>query len=615
MNPQQTTDLYRSFPDLIRVPAGEGRILLYSQWSRSTWVVTATGLQLFQGCATFATLDEHAARLCLEMKLMPFQVEAVRGELANLAAAGLLVSRGQLLDVVRRSARSSDPPPRITTVGIPTRDRPATLEACLEGHVESARRHGRSTEFVVIDDSITTLGENRQRLDAIADRSGATIFHAGREEKSRFAEAIARQAKAPADLVRFALGLEDWPITTGGSRNALLLHTAGELMLQVDDDTRCQTLPAPECRAELALSTVFDPTEFWFFPEGKPPVVAGEAGETDLLGVHEQLLGRTIADCLADGKVADPALANTRFFRRLESGDGRILTTATGVYGDSGMGSSVALLTLDGPARARLHRSEADYRGALHRRQWMRSVTRPTITDGGYCMALNLGLDNRGLLPPFLPVQRNQDGVFAAVLALCRDGYMGYLPAMVVHLSPADAAASTSEDPWQRVSRLQTGHLLQVLLGSCPQGPGSSSPESRLERLGRWLEETASAKPADFAEYLRLHAWNALTRTLTQLEAMLRKYGHQPAYWAEDVRRALAALAGALPTQHVGLPAELCERWGEEQALSRFQGLVRRYGSLLRVWPEIVTAARGLRAAGNGLATRCGTRSERPGSG
>ena len=27
-------------------------------------------------------------------------------------------------------------------------------------------------------------------------------------------------------------------------------------------------------------------------------------------------------------------------------------------------------------------------------------------------MALNLGLDNRVLLPPFLPVQRNQDGYY-----------------------------------------------------------------------------------------------------------------------------------------------------------------------------------------------------------
>ena len=63
---------------------------------------------------------------------------------------------------------------------------------------------------------------------------------------------------------------------------------------------------------------------------------------------------------------------------------------------------------------------------------WMRVVTRPTITDSGYCMALNLGLDNRHLLPPFLPVQRNQDGVFAAVLTLCGSGCTGFLPWMVL---------------------------------------------------------------------------------------------------------------------------------------------------------------------------------------
>src|SRR5262249_57254372 len=120
----------------------------------------------------------------------------------------------------------------------------------------------------------------------------------------------------------------------------------GDLLLQVDDDTLCQALPAPECRGELALSATFDPTEFWFYPEGRPCPVPGEGSKTDLLGLHEQLLGRAVADCLADGPVPDLASANARFFRRLESGAGPLRTTAAGVVGDSGMGTSLAPLRL-----------------------------------------------------------------------------------------------------------------------------------------------------------------------------------------------------------------------------------------------------------------------------
>jgi hypothetical protein len=602
------TDQYRSFPDLLRFPAGEGQALLYCPWTRSARVLSTIGQRLLQGCATFATLDDHAVRLCRELNLLPFQVESVRRELADLASAGLLVSRRRLWDAARQTGRSDPPPPRIAAVGIPTRDRPRSLRACLLGHVEAAQRQGRCTDFIVVDESVTARGENRRLLDALADRCGVAIWYGGPEDKLRFAAALARQAEAPPELVRFALGIEeDWPITTGGSRNALLLHTVGDLLLQVDDDTLCQALPAPECREELALSATFDPTEFWFCSEGQPCPVPGEASETDLLGLHEQLLGRTVADCLADSRVPELASANARFVRRLESGAGPILTTAAGVAGDSGMGSCLPLLTLEGASRARLHRSEADYRDALRRRQWMRAVTRPTVTDGGYCMALNLGLDNRRLLPPFLPFQRNQDGVFGAVLALCCGGHTGFLPWMVLHHSLEERSASNPEVPWHWAMQPQTGHLMQVLLGSFPQGSGTATPESRLARLGSWLEEIASWDSADFAEYIRLHVWNAQTRTASQLEAQLRKYGSRPTYWAEDTHRALTALTESLTAPEAGLPADVCATWGPDQAQQRFQRLVLRYGGLLRAWPDLVAAAKALRARGIHLPTRCGT--------
>lgn len=604
---KDTDDEFRSFPDVMRLPLAEGQALHYSFWSRSPQVLSADSQRILQGCAAFATLESHAVRISRELGLMPLQLESLRQELAGLAAAGLLVSRGQMRDAVQRLGKSDDKPPRIATVGIPTRDRPANLAACLSGHAESSRRYGRSTEFVVIDDG-TTQNENRLLLDALADRSGAPIWHSGPADKARFAAALARQAEAPPDLVRFALGIDaDWPITTGGSRNALLLHTAGDLLLQADDDTLCQALPAPARRAELALSGAFDPTEFWFFPEGRPAIVPDAAGETDLLGLHEQLLGRTVAACLAESTAPDFTSASSRFFRRLEVGEGRILTTATGVTGDSGQGSSLALLMLEGDSRARALASETVYREAVRRRQWMRAATRPTITNGGYCMALNLGLDNRRLLPPFLPFQRNQDGVFGGVLALCCGGCTGYLPWMVLHRSPEEQAAPPAEIFWPRSVQYKTGHVMQTLLGSFPQGLGKPPPDSRLEALGKWLEEIASAEPADFTEYVRLHTWNALTRLASELEAKLQKYAGQPAFWAEDARRALAAVVKLLAGPATGLPADLCEKWGPEQGLLRFRSLARNYGSLLRAWPGLVTAAKELRARGIRLPTRCGT--------
>src|SRR5262249_38689334 len=150
--------------------------------------------------------------------------------------------------------------------------------------------------------------------------------------------------------------------------NALLLHTAGELLLQVDDDTACRLAPAPEAQDGLVLSSQFDPTEFWFSSEGDTLPPCDPLSEQDLPAIHAQLLGKSLGHCIADAKAnaaldLDPTAA--AFFRKLEPRGGRVVVTAAGVAGDSGMGSSAYFLSQDGSSRARLLHSERTYRHAL----------------------------------------------------------------------------------------------------------------------------------------------------------------------------------------------------------------------------------------------------------
>src|SRR5437899_657918 len=117
MRPDPSAEPFRSFPDLMRFALSDGQVLVYSLWSRAPRVLSALGQRLLQGCASFATLDDHAARLCRELNLMPLQLESVRRELESLAEAGLLLSRQQMADAARRTSRTEGPP-RITAVGI-----------------------------------------------------------------------------------------------------------------------------------------------------------------------------------------------------------------------------------------------------------------------------------------------------------------------------------------------------------------------------------------------------------------------------------------------------------------------------------------------------------------
>jgi hypothetical protein len=462
---------------------------------------------------------------------------------------------------------------------------------------------------VVVDDSDTpdARAENRSMLQTLRDRTGAEISYAGPDDKAAYADTLIRRAGLPAEAVRFALlNEENCLVATGGSRNALLLHTAGDVLLQVDDDTICNLASAPGAKDGLVFTSQHDPTEFWFFPNGM--AVPDEAeGPENVLAIHEQLLGKDLAACLdalPAGARPDLARASAGFFRKLESPDARVLVTATGVVGDSGMGSSVYLLSLDGDSRARLMRNEEAYRSALADHQLLRSVKQPTLCDGTYCMAFNLGLDNRALLPPFMPVQRNQDGVFAALLRACFEGgFFGFLPWVVLHRSPARRLAP-ADHLRKSVTRPSSGQILQAIIRGLAPGPNKCDAKSSLQAMGRALTDLGSMPPAGFEEFARLHLWNQMSKQASHWENQLRKFEGQPACWADDVTHLLAAMREVLPSPDYAVPSDLVEAFGLEQARSLLPRLVCKLGLLLQSWPDIVAAARDCRAQGVRLANR-----------
>ena len=600
---QAGAELYRGSFEFARLPLGEGQELVYLPLTRSARTLPTQSVRLLQGCRTFATLDDHAVCLCRELNLAPQHGAQVRQELAALVHTGFLLSQRDLLTPIRN--RRLPPAPRITVLGIPTRNRTSSLRRCLESYIQNNLRHGRSVEYLVVDDSSDpgVRHGNRQLLVEMKASHGVALAYAGPEEKASFAETLVQLTGLPAEDVHFGFVNDDtFPITTGASRNAILLHAVGEALLQVDDDTVCRLAPLPGAYGGLTFTSEYDPTEFWFLAEGQPlPAVVGD--ESNVLEVHEQLLGKGLGNCLgemATGFGVDLDRAGTSFFRRAAASGGRVLATAAGVMGDSGMGSPLYFLSLEGPARARLLDSEEIYRHAIARQQVVRGVNRPTISDGALCMALNLGLYQRELLPPLTPVQRNQEGVFAALLrACCSDGYFGFLPWTLLHQSPVPRRLST-EDFWRSAAQVTSGQILQALVGSFTPGANLADPRKCLLSLGRALEDWGTSAAADFEELVRLVLWNQTSRKIVQLENLLRAAQGQPAYWAEDVRQLLALWRKTLPAREYVVPSDLIGKFGDD-AFARLQRLVRRFGRLLQVWPDMVAATKDLRARGRCL--------------
>jgi hypothetical protein len=406
--------------------------------------------------------------------------------------------------------------------------------------------------------------------------------------------------------LQFALfGAEGLSRLTGANRNASLLHTAGLPVLVTGDDVMGRVARAPEMEAGLTVASTMDPTEFWFFPDRESAMGAVAFTDDDPLAQHERLLGRNLAPCvadLADADTLDLDDVSSELLGTLLTGRGIVRCTSCGIVGDSGMGAPSYFLTVGGASSERLLWSEVGYESLRTTREIVRAVSRWTVADSLLFQGTSVGFDNTRLLPPYFPVQRNTDGIFAATLRSCwDDGLMGYLPWVVAH-DPPSSRAFEPRDLCMRPCEVHTPDVILQCITSYEHGPGAIEPADRLRALGRHLRDLGSTDPGAFEEFLRMQRWRRLSSWISRLETLLSSNEDPPEAWAEDVERCLDEAHGSLLREDAVVPVDLLTEGDADRALTVMQRLVLRFGELLEYWPAIHDAARRLREDGQTLA-------------
>jgi len=286
-------------------------------------------------------------------------------------------------------------------------------------------------------------------LHEVGQRYGVDIFYADREQRARYASALARYAAIPEEVVRFALlGDEQYGSSYGAARNALLLHSKGEVCLQTDDDMIGSLATIPEITSGLRLHSRGEVNEYWFFKDHEAVLASLTFIDADILGVHEQVLGKKLRTCLSALGDDDRELCfdeiDYEFLKNMCSPEARVAVSFTGIAGDSGSRIYLHRLLSEGNTYERLVHDAQEYRVKLNTHQILRTSRQPTISDDIFCMAGSMGLDNRVLLPPFMPTFRSEDGVFSSILKKClTSAYRGLLPHLVLHAPPVPRPPSS----------------------------------------------------------------------------------------------------------------------------------------------------------------------------
>ena len=584
-----------------------------------TLAVPPGAAAILDGCRSFETLDQHIRTAANRLG----GNQSGLGELfANFKRANLLVSEGSLVQSVREADRTGeprnrwpadlvatgssasqleDPPHRevpLSSLSVVTAGRSEHTLRCIRSFLEHNRRVGRTVPVNVFDDHSTGAAAKhfRASLRSLAEDYGTSAGYSGLAEKRCFLEAATRTGLSPAATAFAILGPEEpMPSTTGANRNTFLLHTAGTAAFSADDDVVCH--PEHNCTKStdgIRLYSGFNPLNLWFPKNGNDGPHAPNDLGTDLLHAHESLLGRTPRSLTAGGISPRSSDFSHELFLTVLNGTGRVLATLSGLVGDSGFGTASGYLTMRGELRQRLLQSRAAYESAITNRTIRMVADQPTIAESPFLMAYAFAVDGRGILPPFFPVCRNQDGVFGAILnRLYPPGSTAHVPISIQH-QPPNRRTMERDRVWSDAGVTSIADIVIALVGTFQPGPGQP-PEARIRALGRHLAALGHLPPAEFLDCLTWHMLQSATVRLARYQSALDAHRGAPDYWAADCLAYIQTLTSAIRSAAWTVPVDL-------PAASLTQPLIRRYGEVLIEWPDIVAVSRALRDTGVHLA-------------
>jgi hypothetical protein len=578
---------------------GESTSALFSPRTNRVIHISHETAQFISRCTSFRTLEQHAERSCGELGIHQDQCSA---ELTRIFSNGFFLSEDGFIDGLRRkSEETTKAPLSITAIGVLTHDRVNAIEPCLRSYARNLETHGRTAEVIVTNDSRDPNVERnyKDRLLCLRPSLGAPLLYSGAAEKSAFAEALAHEAAVDPAIVRFALfDTEKCGYSEGANRNALALDTVDRGLFCADDDTLCQIALIPDQQPGLDMVSKQNPTRVRYYQSHDQAQQSVAFVEEDLLAMHEALLGRSAEYLLTTHRGNGVGLdqASPGFLRHLATRGGTVRVSWTGILGDSGWTFPTFALLEEGAARDELLEGEEHYRASYCSRQILRGVPRTTVSDGPYCQTTFLAFDHRGCLPPFMPVQRGPDVIFGVTMRMCMpDSYVGYVPRALLHV-PVTVRKNLPEDVWRPAHINLYNVVLESLTYPIPFT--SNNVEDNIRKLGDRVVELGALPERDFKERICGLLLNGASMQIRSLEHLLKKHRETPTFWADDVKRRMAALRSALIDPTFFVPIDLQKPHSHDAVLTLTQRLVLKFGQLLQAWPQLVQAARALREKG-----------------
>ena len=477
----------------------------------------------------------------------------------------------------------TDNAPPISAIGVTTADRPQLLERCVWSLSRQLSSHSADVRIIVVDASKNARNEalGRSAVSAIRGATGHAITFVGRKEKA----AIRQELRTLCDdsLLGFA-----FRPGASGNRNIILLLSSGENVLFVDDDMVCDVWRPRSSRRAITLGGHVELRHIAFYPRRDDVCERLVPARVHLLNPHETVLGRTVRSLAAAKDLRVDTQRACPHLREAAEGvrSARVRMTFTGIAGDAGVTYPDRFLFSTGTWKTVLAGSHTSFDTAFRSREICKVANRYVIMHEASCMGGCLGLSNTSIAPPFLPVGRNEDGLFGATLCAIDLQAVGcHLPYAVVHASARSPRYHGRR--FRSASETRLADLLISLLTSWSPSLRAADPRRRLTRLGEWLQRIAALPEADFVRVTSLATLRTRDRELTLIDAALAERADYPPYWQRHLRVYRMLLLKNAGKRSFVLPLEFHRAGTISAGYDAFREFVNTAGELYVEWPTL----------------------------
>ncbi|ODS52292.1 MAG: hypothetical protein ABS36_16980 [Acidobacteria bacterium SCN 69-37] len=559
---------------------GKESVLMLDRRSLAVETLEPLTAAVFSRCQAARPLHDHVAEAW---------TSGVSPSATAIAdAIDYLVSRG-LLREMARPARVEGPQrsQAIETVAIVTADRPRAVARALQG-LGHQRRRGIGA--LVIDGSRTNAGHTRAATASKDGTPGLRTHYIGVSQTALLRQHLT-SCGIPAAVTEYSLT----PGDIGSGRNIAVLLTAGRPLIMQDDDVIATTWTEGDAdTGAVALAGHADLRRWRFFGDRDAVRAALRDLESgaDIADAHGAVLGLSLADVVGcrDANVSYIDACGHIVAALNDAAARKVRVTFAGLAGDAARYCSHGPLFASSPTRRQFWSDEAAFASATSSREVTAVATRVIVGHDPACVAYCMGVDNTALVPPFMPMGRNEDGVWGATLALIAPGALfAHLPWGVWHESDRPAQYENLM-PSARQSRL-ADFLLFVVTRLAPTTL-ATDPADRLRHLGRLFDDMAMLPAEDFRALVAESKLSTLSQELTRASSAAADPAC-PVYWRRALEDYQRVCRKSVTRPAFFLPIEFHD--GDLDAgFAEMQQFVARFGELLCWWPEMWSAAKSL---------------------